>query len=245
MLKGIILELRKKYAIIITKEGNFKKIQTQPTFTHVGQEVEISEKKQVTFANHLQYTASFLIFILLATFYFLNPSQVYAYVTIGKKPSLELAIDRHQKVLSISALTDDAKSIIKDLDYKNHTVIEVVQSIAMVTMQKKYIKENSNQKFVITTISRNPNNLEIQKLNTSITAAANDVIQNKAQIISQNTTFKKHKRALKKQASAEKIQPKSSSTISQPHRINVNESQQKNPISRGNKRKKRLNHSKK
>lgn len=190
MLKGIILELRKKHTIIITKEGDFKKIQTEPEFTHIGQQVELSTKKQVTFPNHLKYAASFLIFILLATFYFLSPSQIYAYVTIGKSSFIE----------------------------------EVVKSIAAVTMQKKSIKQNSNQKFVITTASRDPHNLEIQ---------------NKAQIISKNTTLKKRKQ----------VQSKSSSTISKSRHKKTykktSENHQKNPVRKMHKSKKSINNSKK
>lgn len=247
MMKGIILELKNKYALVLTKEGDFKKIPIQSAFSHIGQEVQLLTKKQGAFSNHLKYAASFLIFVLLFTFYFTSQSQVYAYVTIDTNPSLELAINQHQKVLSISALNDDAKSIIKDIDYKNHTVIEVVQSIAALWIEKKYIKENNNQKFVITTISSHGNNIDIQRLNAAITAAAAEVIQDKALIISQNTTFQKRNQANKKQVSVGKIlfeeksdaspssksesnskpEPKSPSKISNiPHK-NQRENQQK------------------
>lgn len=70
--------------------------------------------------------------------------QVAALVSIDVNPSIELSVNKDDKVIDVSAANDDAKDILEDDDYSGAELKAAVDKIIDVLMQKGYLDGNKN-----------------------------------------------------------------------------------------------------
>ena len=81
-----------------------------------------------------------VIFGLLGVFYFIN--KPYYIVTIDINPSIQIDMDRNEKVKRIKALNSDAKEVIKGIE-KGGNLGDTINSITRKAVEKDYVKDDN------------------------------------------------------------------------------------------------------
>ena len=108
-MKAAVLEIKNKYAAVLTKDGRVERIPDRG-YT-VGQETEMPKKSIIYSGAFRTIAAAAALFIVITglgiTGYRRNLKE-YAYVTVDVNPSLEYAVNAKRKVLKVSALNADA-----------------------------------------------------------------------------------------------------------------------------------------
>lgn len=120
MKKGIIMKVSKNYITVLSELGQYEKLKPKSNAS-VGQQIfyfkqdlySLRNKKMFKFAS---VAAAFLIVITMFTLLqydsiFVN-AKTYAIVTVDINPSIEISIDKDNKVLGIKSLNDDGTKII-------------------------------------------------------------------------------------------------------------------------------------
>lgn len=119
---GIVMQVDKKYAFIMTEEGEFLKVKMNGTVPAVGQIYEFSSnKKYIPFYKYAAVAAS-LAFILIfgsVTYAYYTPA---ASVDISINPSIRLNINRWEKIIKSIPLNDDGQKILASIDIKNKLI---------------------------------------------------------------------------------------------------------------------------
>ena len=87
-----------------------------------------------------------LLFILIT-----NDKEIYSTITLDINPSLEINLDKDEKVVSVIPLNDDAKDIIKE-DYEDKSLDDVLQSLAHNLVEKNYVTDGEIKMLVNSSI---------------------------------------------------------------------------------------------
>lgn len=146
---GTIIELKDKRAAVFTDKCEFKEIKRRSGM-FVGQQVSFSRadifKAGSGYVRYLAVAAS--IFIVIASYFLYSqlfvPRTVYAYVDIDINPSIELTIDKDERVLAARALNDDAAKLLGNLKLKSLKVDEAVNEIITECRKEGFIKPEGN-----------------------------------------------------------------------------------------------------
>lgn len=149
MKKGIVLEQHRKYTIILTKDGEFRKINPIRD-AEIGMEITFdatpqrNTKVRKLIPSAAVLAAAACMFLLLLPFI---PSQnnIYAYVVVDINPSVELEITEDMKVNAVRSINDDAEVILEQLDEpKNKKIDVVMDEIIQTSEEQGLINEDKN-----------------------------------------------------------------------------------------------------
>lgn len=155
MSKGIVLELKGKEAVLLTPEGNFLAIKrSRRREWLIGEEVDLPpvhmpqiKKKRRVFNPSIALAASILlVFISVFAFPFLGGKQTaIAYVSVDINPSVEMSIDKHVQVISMSGINQAGEEIILLMeDWSGKPLDQVTINLIMVARQQGYLSESQN-----------------------------------------------------------------------------------------------------
>ncbi|RFA32489.1 hypothetical protein CAI16_17855 [Virgibacillus dokdonensis] len=138
MNKGIIMEKRREYMIVLTKDGAFHKA-IPIKGVDIGMEVcfePLSDQKKLMFMRRKKQYHNFfsllafvsMICLFVLPFYFVaDNNRVYAYVGIDINPSIEFKLDKDLHVQGIRSINDEAKRISQYLmNYKDKNATDVI-----------------------------------------------------------------------------------------------------------------------
>jgi hypothetical protein len=148
MKKGIIVDLKDQYIVVLTPTGEFVKGKRE--FDHVvGKEVlftPFEEKKWGFSLPTVQILAPIVALLVLVfsimAFSSFSSQKVYAYVTIDINPSIELALNGSLEVVDVIAYNNDGSKVLSRIhDWKHKDVLEV---------SKKIIEESEELGFLTT-----------------------------------------------------------------------------------------------
>jgi hypothetical protein len=134
MKRGVVMSIHKQHAVIMTADGQFLQapIQGKP---EIGEEITFEEeyKKPRTFKPAYWYTSAAAVMLLVFLPFLLMMQQdknpIVAYVSMDINPSVELGVDKNDKVRELNALNEDGELIIKGLVYEGVNVETVAASI--------------------------------------------------------------------------------------------------------------------
>lgn len=113
--KGYIIEITKKYAIVMTNKCQFLVVKRPPGMMpgkHILFKYDFANSQKL-----MKYLAAACIAILLISASFfdlpLSENKIYAYVSVDVNPSVEFAVDRELKVVSSVPLDEAAVTLLK------------------------------------------------------------------------------------------------------------------------------------
>jgi uncharacterized membrane protein YkoI len=106
------------------------------------------ESKSIMKKNFVRaFVAVAAVFVMIFSTVFamqLLGNSVLTTVAIDVNPSIEIELDKNEKVVSVSAVNEDATAIINGLDLKSKGLEEAVTLIVEAMVEKGYISELSN-----------------------------------------------------------------------------------------------------
>jgi len=152
---GIILELNKKQALIMTNEVGFMAIRRKPGM-FIGEQVDIGPSGlKKPGLNRYYYSlglASIAVFmsILLWGINYSGQNKLYAYVSVDINPSIEFAVSNKIRIISVKDLNRDGMALLRGANFKNMPVDKALLMLVDKAEQNKYF-HNKNDKNVLIT----------------------------------------------------------------------------------------------
>ena len=107
-----------------------------------------------------------ILFIGIGGFIFWN-NRIVSTITLDINPSIEINLDRNEKVKSIVALNDDAKEVINS-NIKGKSLEETIDTIVDNLIDKGYVKENDTIEIILYSEGKISNNDIKEKLNNNL-----------------------------------------------------------------------------
>jgi len=142
-MKGIVAEINGKHAIVLTKEGVFKRIKAEPHMT-VGSEVDIDSPKYSGTRQKLISKAASIAaaaLLVLGTGYgAISYSMPYTYVDFDINPSIELTVNIYDRIINAEALNSDGQVLLENSKLKNTKLSEGVTQLIGQAAAQGYIK---------------------------------------------------------------------------------------------------------
>lgn len=150
-MNGIIVEINRKDAVLLTDDGLFLKIKNRDYA--VGQSVSIT--KTISRASKLiTVAASMAAVISICTIggaaYF-TPTD---YVSLDVNPSIEYTVNRFDRILDVKAVNDDGTEILSELDLDNMELENAVKKTIDQLIADGYLTNDENGGVVITTSNK-------------------------------------------------------------------------------------------
>lgn len=157
MKKGLIMELKDDYAIVMNDDGSMEKIVIKPQMA-VGQkifyfdediakvtEIKSSTNSKFKYNSFMKTFGSMAAMILLAfTFFFnMNYSKTVAVVSLDINPSIQIEVDNNQNILKVTGINDDGRNIdFSGIEGKN--INDGIKAIKDILVEKEFLKENKD-----------------------------------------------------------------------------------------------------
>lgn len=150
MNKGLIMEVKKNYAIALNDEGVMEKIISKQSM-EVGQKifyfeediVKTTSDKSYRYNNFLKTFGSIAaLFLLVFTFFqTIKTEDAYAIVSLDINPSIQIEVDSKQMIIEVEGVNADGKNI-DFTDIKDVPLNEGIQKIKEKLIEKKYLDTN-------------------------------------------------------------------------------------------------------
>ncbi len=156
-MKAVIVEKRGLFKAALTDEGTIIRTLSKG---EVGDTIYLKNKEFSKIPSfRLALTYSVLIFILVGVFGYGHVyAQEYSYVSFDINPSIEIVLNRFNKVLSVSALNEIDESIVEDI-YKNKIKDKSYEEAINITMEtlKDHGYLNDDDNYIMVNISSDDN----------------------------------------------------------------------------------------
>lgn len=148
-MKGIVAEIHSSHMIVIAKNGDFIKCKKLPN-CNIGEEINIPAKSISSIYKKIStIAASFIILAMLSTgvYAYYTP---YSYVSVDINPSMELYVNRFDRVIGVHAFNEDAQKLLAtSASIKNKGIDAALEQILDSAADKGYLKENEENSVMI------------------------------------------------------------------------------------------------
>lgn len=153
---GVVMEIRGQYAILMTPEGEFKKVRLKGRRPDIGEEIRIPVERRLSFhvqkAGWLAVAAAIIVLMVaspLLTIINSPPEVAYAYVSIDINPSLELTVSNYYNVMAAQAYNADGQKVLNGLNLKGVAVKNAVALINNKAKQLGYLGKSKDNTIVL------------------------------------------------------------------------------------------------
>lgn len=170
-MKAIIVEIKGKYAAVLSDDGVVSKIKNRSFY--LGQEIVIKNNSNKLIRIAASAAAAIMIFVTPAWAY-LTP---YSYVSLDVNPSFEFSINRFDRVLTVKAVNDDGEELSKNIDIsglKNKEIQSAVRSVLNELKNQGYIIEGEEGGVIVATSSKTQDKTDM--LSEKIRNAVNEEV---------------------------------------------------------------------
>ncbi|MFZ5633480.1 MAG: anti-sigma factor domain-containing protein [Bacillota bacterium] len=143
--KGTVIQVFRGRAVIMTDRCEYREIKIN-RFLQPGDQVEYSPGDIIRERQYpvktLSLVASLLICCLIAfgVFQHMLAARVYAYIGLDINPSLEIAIDKDYRVVSVAGFNDDGNKVIQNSSLSNTGLDQALQVIIQNCRDGNYLK---------------------------------------------------------------------------------------------------------
>lgn len=170
-MKAVVLEIRDGVAAVLMEDKTIRHIRCD---CEVGDTIEIEDYGQVTrFPKRMTRwaaAAAAAIVLISGGSYGYNNAYAYSYVTLDANPSIEYVLNRHNEVISVSALNEDAVSIVEEINsgsVRGSALAELLEETTVLLYRDEYL-DSEDDCLLISVASRGERQREA--LNTEIEA---------------------------------------------------------------------------
>lgn len=174
--QGLVTKITDNYCIILTKEGTYKKIPVPPGVVRVGMEVTYNTFAFSSLLKPIALVASILVMFLAYSLLYQAPTPVaVAYVSLDINPSLELAVDKHLRVVKVKSFNDGGTDLMRYHDLAGKDIYEALEILVQAAINQKYIKPQRDN-LVVSTVTEGTETIRIdparveQVISTTISA---------------------------------------------------------------------------
>ncbi|BCB03118.1 anti-sigma factor domain-containing protein [Bacillus sp. KH172YL63] len=156
MKKGIIMEIKDHNLVMMTPDGEFLTSRKQPGMQYaVGEEIPFfpvaGGQRSAKSIGRWKWKVpasimtAIIIIVTLLSGSMVGQDTAYAYVSVDINPSMELALNKDQQVISITPYNEDAEKLLKKLyGWDHEEVSAVTEKIFLLSEKMGYLKENQH-----------------------------------------------------------------------------------------------------
>ncbi|MCY6370201.1 anti-sigma factor domain-containing protein [Clostridium ganghwense] len=226
---GIVMELKNKTACILTNDGEFVEIRIQGKSPSIGSTYSGPTSSKLPLYRYAAIAACLIFFISFG-------GAAYAYYTpvasiiVKINPSIELKINKWNRIIEALPLNDDGKDILNSVTIKNKAVDEGLNILLDEADKEHFInKTQDNQKISLDVTSDKNLNLNIDDFENKV---KNSNLQLEVKYAKNNTTNGNKADIIKSKINKGKVKDKSkeSKTTKDMKKSNINKKDVKSPI---------------
>jgi hypothetical protein len=155
MNRGKVLDIENDRVLIMTDDFVFLNIKAKPKI-EIGQRITFSEDDIIRPAVRLPAYAAIVAGLAAAitiVFIFLQlnmwRNDIYAYIDVDINPSVELSIDKDNRIAGVKPLNHDAQTLISGISLKNLSVSEALEKIIDRSEECGFVKRNAGNAILI------------------------------------------------------------------------------------------------
>ena len=142
-MRGIVAELNGKYAIILARDGSFRKIKATAHMA-AGSEIDLNQPTGNTKAARLMTKvasiAAAALFVLGIGYGAYSYTLPYSYVDVDINPSIELTVNVYDRIIKAEALNNDGKKVLGNSSLKNTRLEAGVSQLLNIAVEQGYLK---------------------------------------------------------------------------------------------------------
>lgn len=180
---GVVMEISGRNAVLLTPEGEFKKVRLKGRIPDIGEEIRIPVERKISFniqrSGWIAVAAAVIVLLVaspLLTIINRAPEVPVAYVSIDINPSLELTVSNYNHVLAAQAYNKDGQKVLDGLNLKGIEIKDAVSFISKKAKQLGYIGK-SHDNTIVLSVSYIPNAKVTNSINErTLVAIANDAL---------------------------------------------------------------------
>jgi len=191
-VKGIVVDLNNKYAVVLSKKGEFIRVKNNGKII-IGQEIDVGSKVVncdfKALSKVLSIAAAFLLILGISIGVYAY-SMPYNYVNIDINPSMEFTVNIFNVVLDAEGLNNDGKELLEKYGYKHLKIDKVIGEFIKAAVDEGFLGENNENAVLITVSGKNYDKLSnIQKnmVNTVNITLEQDKIQ--SEVVTEKVTL--------------------------------------------------------
>lgn len=179
---GIVMERTGRHVVIMTPEGEFKRVRLKGKNPDIGQEIRVPVQNNLFTlpkASWLAVAAAVIIFMIASPLLTMinQPAEVaVAYVSIDINPGVELTVSNLDNVLSAKAYNSDGEKVLAGLDIIGTKYLKAESEIIKKAVQLGFLGENASSTFVISVSPFANAKIDKVAMEKSLLSSANAVL---------------------------------------------------------------------
>lgn len=156
-MKAVIVECSNSAAVALCDDGTFKKLKNRGY--SIGQELFIKQRHSTNrMVQKLSICASLalvlLSFVGIGSYSYVEP---YSYVSLDINPAIEYALNRYDKVISVSGINDEGQQVVSSIesDIKNQNITTALGVTIGQLEKDNYIVQEAVNHVIVSVCSSN------------------------------------------------------------------------------------------
>ena len=139
---GLVLKVENNIATLVTNSGEFVEVLAEKNTPKIGETYSGAIKKENNFIKYLAAVAAMLIIFIG------GGGTAYAYYTptatvlVSINPSIEIKINRFDKIIKVSPKNTDGETLLKSMELKNRNIDEALMLVVEQAKKDNFINEN-------------------------------------------------------------------------------------------------------
>ncbi len=149
----MVVEIRGRTCIVLTPQGEFRKVALPSRGVRLGEEIALSPVKAAAGIWRRPFFAAACVFLLLfAGFLYYDYNAAVAYVGLDINPSVELGVNRRERVCRTSGLDAEGKALLKKVSVFGLPVEQAIEALVAGAVSARYI-EPARENVIFTTVT--------------------------------------------------------------------------------------------
>jgi hypothetical protein len=198
-MKAVIVELVEDKAVVLCKNGDFMKVKKCKDY-EVGKEVDISSVTNFKMSRLTKMVSAAAAVLLVAGlgYGFYTYNTPYSYLNIDINPSVEIATNVYDRIISVKPLNDDGQKLLELGSYKNMKLEDGVEELLQDAKEKGYFNNEQKNAVMITVSGKDEDKVAEIQDEVKDTAEAEVKQANKdAQVVVEKIPLVRHQEAEK------------------------------------------------
>jgi len=171
-----VLKIDKKYAVVVTNDGEFIRTHLPKDNILVGDIIEVPNKKQIDYKRFNPYAAIAAILLIAISLGFFNSVLTHpAYASVAldiTNSSIEITVDQKNAIVKAVSKSEQGKMILKDLDIKGMDIYSGINLITNKAVNLGYFSPEEKNLAIATVVpaqdKESQKNIDLERLMTII-----------------------------------------------------------------------------
>ena len=153
MMKGIVADIKGKYAVVLSKDGSFVKVRNNGLYS-IGCEIDIGKPAGINtrMLARVSSMAAGALLVMGVSYGAYSYTVPYSLVDVDINPSIEITTNIYDRIIKTEALNEDGQKLLLTVSLKHSRLDEGVTVILNNAIQQGYIKEETAENAVIITV---------------------------------------------------------------------------------------------